>query len=355
MLNRITLDRLVRYVVIIVVIAMVLWALFVLKDLVIFLIIGILLAALMNPIIGFLQRKGFSRTISSIVSLLLVIAIFSGLLASLVPFLAQQAEDLSDLITVNRLETATMAIENFLRGYLPLPDGSFTEGMSRTFEALFQSDSITSIASFTFSIFTNILFAALVIPFFAFFFAKDGRQIRQSIFRLVPNRYFEIFLDLWSKIQVNLGRYFWMLLLRTIVVAIVTSLFLYMAGLDYAVTVGLFTGVVNVIPYFGPVIGIIAALVVAIIQTGNFELVLGVLLAVGIIQGIDAIILQPYLYSKAAKMHPVVILCAVIVGAEFGGILGMLLAIPVLTIAKVTISQIHWCIRNYHVFRVGAA
>ena len=318
-----------------------------------FLVIGLLFAALMSPVVSFLERKGLGRTVSSIAALLLMLTIISGALASLVPFIGQQAEDLTNLVTVDRLGIAAGAIENFLRGYLPIPEGSFSQGMERTFEALFQSDRITSLATYTFGIFTNILFAALIIPFFAFFFVKDGFEMRQAIFRMVPNKYFEIFLDLWSKIQNNLGKYFWILLLRTILVAIVTSVFLYVAGLDYAITVGIFSGVVNIIPYFGPVIGIIAAVVVAIVQTGNFSLVPGVLIAVGIIQGIDAVGLQPYLFAKVSKLHPVLILCAVIVGAELGGILGMLVSIPVLTIAKISFTQFRWCLNNYHVFRAA--
>ncbi len=350
-MRRISLDRFLRGLLLVVSLGVILWLLFLLKDLVLFLIIGLLVAAMMSPLVSFFQRRGVSRGISSVVTLLLFLAIFGAVLASLVPFIGQQAEDLSDLVTLSRLESAAGAIESFISGYLPLPKGALVEGIGRTFEALFQSDRITSLAGYTLGIFTNILFAALVIPFFAFFFVKDGVQIRQAIFRWVPNRYFEIFIDLWSKIQINLGKYFWILLLRTILVALVTAVLLYFVGLDFALTVGIFTGVVNIIPYFGPVLGFVAAIIVAIVQTGNFALVPGVLLAVGIIQGIDAIILQPYLFSKVSKMHPVIILCAVIVGAELGGILGMLVAIPVLTMVKVTAGQLRWCIRNYHVFR----
>jgi predicted PurR-regulated permease PerM len=202
------------------------------------------------------------------------------------------------------------------------------------------------------NLFTNILYAVIVIPLITFFIMKDGSQMSDSLLRLVPNRYYEITLNLLGSIETYIGRYFGALLIRAIVVSVLSTVLLAVVGLKYAVIVGIFTGLANTIPYFGPLIGMIAGLIVGIAQTGDFSLVPGVIVAMAVTQVVDNV-LQPLVFSRAARMHPLVILCAVLIGAELGGIIGMLLAIPILTVAWVSIRQASWSLKNYNVFRVA--
>lgn len=81
-------------------------------------------------------------------------------------------------------------------------------------------------------------------------------------------------------------------------------------------------------------------------------MVLVCVLAIFIVQLVDNLVLQPFLFSRSADMHPVAILFIILVGAETAGILGMLIAIPIATVIKITINQISWSFNNYQVFRI---
>src|SRR5690606_7597110 len=116
---------------------------------------------------------------------------------------------------------------------------------------------------------------------------------------------------------------------------------------------GISVGIANTIPYFGPIIGYIFYIVVSIIETGDFSLILFCLIAIFIVQMLDNLLFQPLLFSRSADMHPVAILFIILVGAETAGILGMLIAIPIATIIKITINQIIWSFNNYQIFRIG--
>jgi len=126
---------------------------------------------------------------------------------------------------------------------------------------------------------------------------------------------------------------------------------LYVVGLNSALAVGIFAGLANTIPYFGPLMGLLAGALVGIAQTGDFSLLLGVLIAMGLTQIADNVLFQPLIFSRAAQAHPLVILFVVLIGAQLGGIVGMLIAIPLTTIVRVMVQQILWSLRNYRILQ----
>src|SRR5699024_1464915 len=191
-------------------------------------------------------------------------------------------------------------------------------------------------------IITNIFSAMLIIPFATFFFIKDGSRIRRSLLQWIPNKYFEISLCLIDKIEDRLSTYFQSVLLESLFVAIASWLALSIAGLNNALTVGIVIGIANTIPYFGPIIGYFLSIIVSIIEVGNFSMVLPCVLAILIVQIIDNFFFQPIIFSRSADLHPVAVLFIILIGAETAGILGMLIAIPIATVVKITINQIQW-------------
>jgi predicted PurR-regulated permease PerM len=201
------------------------------------------------------------------------------------------------------------------------------------------------------AVFTNIVYAVVIIPFVTFFLLKDELKIRRSLLHLVPNRYFEVALSILDKVEVNIGRYFRALLVQGTTIALLASLLLWIVGLRGAIAIGIFTGLANTIPYFGPFLGFLAGTLVGIAQTGDMSLVPGVALAMALTQLADNVLLQPLIFSRAAQTHPLVILFVVLVGAKLGGLIGMLIAIPVTTTIRVVVEQLLWSLRNYRILR----
>jgi predicted PurR-regulated permease PerM len=249
------------------------------------------------------------------------------------------------------LSNVAAAIERHIRAVLPVERGEIVNAIGEGLSQIFGDDQISSVAGSIVGVFTNLFYAVLVIPFVAFFFLKDGSQIRRGLLRLVPNRYFELTLSMIGKIETIIGRYFLALFFQILAIAVVASTLLYIVGLQYAIAVGLFTGFANTIPYFGPLMGFLAGTLVGIVQTGNFSLVPGVVVAMLLTQAADNVIFQPYIFSRAAQAHPLLILFAVLIGAQIAGILGMLVAIPLMTIVRVAIQQLLWSLRNYRILK----
>jgi len=249
------------------------------------------------------------------------------------------------------LSDVIASIENQFRKVVPLQEGVILDAVTGVFETLFQAEKITQLMGSVVAFFTDIFYALLVVPFVAFFVLKDGGQIRQSLLQLVPNRYFEITLAIYEKVETNIGRYFKALFLQSLSIATVATVLLYVVGLNSALAVGIFAGLANTIPYFGPLMGLLAGALVGIAQTGDFSLLLGVLIAMGLTQIADNVLFQPLIFSRAAQAHPLVILFVVLIGAQLGGIIGMLIAIPLTTIVRVMVQQILWSLRNYRILQ----
>lgn len=324
------------------------------SRLLLYLLAGFVIAYLIRPMVDRLQGIGIRRVPAILMSFVLVFGVVSLLITFLVPFFGNQISGVTQQITEEQVNEWAVSIESNLRTRIPaISEGSVIEGVRSISATLFQEQRFTAMVESVFNVFTDILYAILVIPFVTFFFLRDATKISNAALRLVPNRYFEVTLSIIAKIETRLGHYLRGLFLQCTAVAVIaTSLLLLFTDMRYALVVGIFTGVANTIPYFGPFMGVIAGSIVAIADTGGFTMIPGLLVAMGLTQIVDNILIQPLIFSNAARTHPLVILFVVLIGAQLAGIVGMLIAIPLTTTVLVTIEQVMWSIRNYRILRV---
>jgi len=323
-------------------------------NLAVYAIIAFLLSYMLDPIVNRMQAVGINRTMGITITLATLLLVIIWISTSVIPIAANQMAGLMRQLNVENLVFIANQIESHLRANFDfIPPGYFRDNVAIFMEDIFNFDRFSEILGDLIGIFTNLFAAFLIIPFATFFFLKDGHKIRRDIMQLVPNRYFETTLTLVDKIETRLGFYFRSVILQCTLVGIASWLALSVAGLNNAASVGIAIGIANSIPYFGPIIGYILSIVISIIETGDFSLVIPCILAVLFAQIIDNVILQPLIFSKSADIHPVAILFIIMIGAQTAGILGMLVAIPIATVIKITINQVIWSYNNYHVFRVN--
>ena len=192
----------------------------------------------------------------------------------------------------------------------------------------------------------------VIVPFVAFFFLKEGRRLTRCFMALVPNAYFELCLNLMHQANKQIGNYIRGQLLAVLVVSVLSISGLSIIGVYYALPLGLLAGLANVIPYLGPLIGIVCSSIVALATGGGLAMVAKVIAMFLIVQLIDNVLIQPTVVAKSVELHPLVILFVVMVGSQLMGIVGMLIAVPLTGIAKVSGQTIYKGIRQYR-FKVG--
>lgn len=190
--------------------------------------------------------------------------------------------------------------------------------------------------------FGNILVAIMSILFIAFFFLREQGLFNNMITSVLPNRYETQTFTAIDQSSKMLIRYFVGVVVQIIIITIFVSLALSILGVKNALLIGFFAALMNIIPYIGPILG--ASFAVLITLSSNLALpfydemlpllfkVMGVF---GVMQLLDNFILQPNIFSKSVKAHPLEIFIVVLMGAKIGGILGMVVAIPIYTVLRV--------------------
>lgn len=350
-MKNITLEKIVKFGIGIAAIAVLGWILVKLGNLVLYLVLALILSYVLDPIVNWLQRNKVHRTLAITLTLSAVILVFVYASTTVIPKVADQMVQLARQLDIQNIESIANQVETKLSDdYDFIPEGFLSNNLTQVLNSLFDFDQFSSVFSNVVGVFTDIFSAILVVPFAAFFFLKDGSKIRRDLLLLIPNKYFETSLTLIDKIEKRLGLYFRSVLLQSLLVAASSWATLSVAGLDNSLSVGIAVGLANTIPYFGPIIGYILSIIISIIETGDFSLVLVCMIAILIVQMLDNIVFQPLLFSRSADMHPVAILFIILIGAEVAGILGMLVAIPLATVIRITIIQISWSFNNYQVF-----
>lgn len=349
-----TADRIIRGIIAIAIVLVVVYLIYTFINLVAYALVALVLSYLLDPLVNRIQAYGMNRTLAIVLVLTFVGFIIAGISTTVFPTVGQQIVDLTRKLNLSNLQGVARKLDMQLNALFPfIPYGFLQEHLTTLAQQIFNVTGISTTISNIIGFFTNVFAAVIVIPFATFFFLKDGNYFRRTMLRLVPNRYFETTLTIIGKIESRLGLYFKSVALESLLVAMLSSLLLSIVGLQNALSVGIAIGIANSIPYFGPLLGYILSVIVAIFETGDFTLAGPCLLAVLFTQLIDNVIFQPFLFSRSANMHPIVILFAILIGAQIAGLIGMLLAIPVATIVKIVVVEIHWSLKNYYVFKVG--
>jgi predicted PurR-regulated permease PerM len=190
----------------------------------------------------------------------------------------------------------------------------------------------------------------VIIPFITFFILAEGDAALKRTIERVPNKYFEMTLNVLHKIQLELVGYLHGWFLDSVIVGVLNIIGFYIIGVNYAILLGVFAGISNLIPYVGPFFGVIPALLISLTQYGDFrQAFMIIMVTLVLVQLLDNVIIQPLCFSKTVDMHPVTVIIVLIIGNSLMGIAGMLLAIPLATILMVSAVETYWGLKNYQI------
>jgi len=200
----------------------------------------------------------------------------------------------------------------------------------------------TALRQMTMSIVT-VLSLLVTVPLFSFFLLADGQQFKKTMYSLVPNRYFEMTMDMMAKINVQLRSFIRGRVIEAFFVGLTIVVGLLLVDLKYAAVLGAFAGVANLVPYVGPIVGMAPGLFIALVEldsTGEILWVFVLYILIGQVI-VDAFILIPILISKVANLHPLVVFLSIIIGGQLQGVLGMIIAVPVVNIFFIVVKEIY--------------
>jgi len=332
-----------------------------------YIVASLILAALLRPLTNRLHdfhvmRQHIPRWVAILLSYGSIVLLFVSLSFLFYPLISNQIEILSGLDLEGIYETVkqpVLKIEEFLfkNELIDNKPGFLFNEIRNSIISTVKDFDFTSFIGGVINTTSSLFIGLLAIAFISFFLLLENGLLRRNLLNLIPNPYFELSVATFTKVEKLLSNYLSGLLIQMLTIFFFASLGLSLLGVEYSLTIALFAAVANLIPYAGPILGASFGIVVGI-STGNFEttielnyLIFKILSVFAIVQVIDNILVQPLIFSKSVKAHPLEIFVVIFVGAKIGGIVGMIFAIPVYTIFRVSIIEFFNGYKSYRIFK----
>jgi predicted PurR-regulated permease PerM len=323
---------------------------FIFADILAMLAVSVLISLIFSPVVDFFEKRGLSRLFS-------VLTVFSALailiavsFSFIIPGVSAQFNSLSATLTTENLQAFFRQFEKSLKLALPfLNSVNITDRLTNFTQGIIFSWA-NNLNDILYSLLT-VISIVVIVPFMTFFILKDSKSLLKGIINVMPNKYFEVSFSVVNKISVQLGRFTRGWILDAFLVGLLSGIGLTILGINNAVSIGFVAGIGHLIPYFGPIIGGVPAIIISLIQFGDFSMLPSILIMFLSVYAIDNGFIQPNVFSKATDIHPLGIIILIIAGSQLLGVLGMLLAVPVTTVIKTASREIYIGYRNYKIIR----
>ncbi|MCY4643106.1 MAG: AI-2E family transporter [Bacteriovoracales bacterium] len=181
----------------------------------------------------------------------------------------------------------------------------------------------------------------LLLPLFLFFLLRDGPSIKRKFFKFVPNILFEKGYYLVSQFSKQVGGYIAAKSIEAAIIGIIITFGLLLMDVRFAFILGVIAAITNIVPYLGPILGLIPAAIIGLIDYGmgpSFGAIIALYVVANII---DLAFVFPILVSRIVNLHPALVLVSVIIGSQYMGIAGMIVSIPLTASLKLVFEEIY--------------
>ena len=320
----------------VVLVALVLFLLFYLRQIIFIVFIAVIAALIMNPAVGKMKEKKIPRVIGASILFSAVLAVIGLFFYIIVPPLAKEMSQLAAQFPIYmssmNIDYSTIS-EQQIDGRLAGPIQEVLIEASK-----FLKNTTTAIFSGIFELLGGLL-SAILIAVISFYLVIEKKGVEKFVKAVIPYDFQPRTLRIIKKIEVKLGKWFIGQLFLGFAVGLVTFIGLSLLGVPYAMVLAIIAGAMELIPYLGPTLAGIPAVIIAF--TVSPFLALLTLILYFLIQEIENYILVPKVMQKSVGLHPVIIIIAILVGYQFAGIIGVILSVPVATIASIILEDLY--------------
>ena len=321
------------------------WALWILRDLLLVIVTAVILASSIEPGIKFLGRFGVNRILAVLMMYVGIAAVFFGIIYAFVPPIVDEASDITQRIP-NMIHSIDQSIFGG-KGILPATFGwKDIAGGTATSPALgeFLSD-ISGVSSAsrgvigTASAVFGGVFSFILIVILSFYFAMQERGIENFLKIVIPFGKETYAIDLWERSKHKIGKWMQGQMLLGVLIFVLVYLGLTIFSVPYAMSLALLAGALEIIPVFGPIISAIPGVILAF-TVGGPTLSLIIAGFYLLVQQFESHLIYPLVVRKVVGVPPILVILALIIGAELGGLLGILISVPVAAVIMEVVEDI---------------
>ena len=316
------------------------------RSIVVYVLISAVLAVMGNPLVkrlAALHIKGWKvpRWLAALATLIVIWVVLATLCSLFVPLVFNKIYQLSNVdfaTVVASIEEPIARAQSYLHEFFAMPESTFSLSEALASALKIDIESLNTVFASIVNVVLSSVIAIFSITFITFFFLRDEGLFYAMITAMFPERYHENITRALDSVTLLLARYFTGILSESLLLMVAVSLTMMAFGMKAAdaAFIGLVMGVMNVVPYAGPLIGGVVSVFVGIVTPiGGMTVGHTAVVIIGSLLILKGLVLQPTLYSSRVKAHPLEIFLVILIAGSLAGILGMLLAIPSYTVLRV--------------------
>jgi predicted PurR-regulated permease PerM len=346
-------NKLAKYILIAAVGSIIVFLLWYFKSIVAYVLISAVLSIIGKPMVNMLMKIKIGKFkipkwLCAGTTLLLIWLLVVIFFKTFVPLVVNEANKLANVnvtALVNEFAPTLKNFEDGLSKYMPEAKNlNLEQSLASQIKSVVSIGSISAIFGRFTEFIGNVFIALFSISFITFFFLKDESLFYEGVLLIFPRKYEKNVTRALEAISQLLMRYFIGIVSESIIIMILVTFGLRLIGIPISqgMVIGLIAGILNVVPYIGPLVGTCVAIFLTI--TTNIDtmtlahmvnLIIYIAIVFGVIHLIDNIVFQPLIYSNSVNAHPLEIFLVILIAGSIAGILGMLLAIPTYTVLRV--------------------
>lgn len=300
-------------------------------------IISFIISYSMRPFQKYLIERGVNRKVSAILVIFTIIGFGIMVIAVLVPWIYNEGDAFIEIISKIQgyYDELTKSLDS-------VSGNSFMKDIVSNFTDKVQMVLITLAETFIEEIIaiTDDIFLMFTIPVLVYFFLSDGEAISKGIMKYMPFKNKFSIKRMLKHIDKVMERYIITQFELCGIIGVLTFIALTLCKVKYAFVLSLINAIFNIIPYFGPIIGAVPIILISIIISPKKALIVTILLFA--IQQLEGDIISPKIVGETVDSHPVTILLLLLLGGSIGGIVGMILVVPIWVMCKIAAGELEY-------------
>lgn len=301
--------------------------------------IAYVISLIFKPWIPLGIRLGLSRNTSVYIVFAGILVLFSYPLVRVTPVVSNEAQNLQYYLP--KVESFLKKEYSYVTKKIEKRTG-YIVGNEFLIDSLkYSKDTTGDILLKIPKILGSVLEWFFLVPLFVFFMLKDGKTFKAKFLKIVPNSIFERVYYLSHQFNKQLGDYIFAKFIEASIVGTIITTGLLIMDVRFAIILGLVAGFTNIIPYLGPILGTVPAIIFAMAEYGMGPTFGAISILYISANAIDIALVFPILVSKIVNLHPLLVVISVILGSTFFGVIGMIISIPVAAAFKLICTEIY--------------
>jgi len=321
------------------------WMFWFFRETTIYILITLLAVIILKPIVNYLEHNKIRKSAAFLAIIILFLCLVGITVFYAIPSISAEVKSISDDWPMIQQRINDEVFQKRATGTYYFP--ALNLDVSQDFLHSIKDDLTTWVNSFAFWAIQLIIGVIFIVPFMVYILLKEGNEIKKRFFSLIPNKYFEVILCMFEEITISIEHFVSAKIIQSAIVALISSIGFLIIGIKFPIVLGIIVGILNIIPYFGPIIGAVPPIAVGYLLH-DFRTAFLAFIVILVGQAVDNLYTTPVLLPKLVNEHPLIVIISILVGAELAGPVGMVIALPIYSVFRIILTHSYKALDALH-------